>query len=512
MSLEMHAADLLSTRAHLTPDRVALVELHTGQRYTYAELNARASRIANALRGLGVEQGDRVSILAQNSVVYSDLLFGLAKVGAIFTPLNWRLVARELAYIVNDAAPKVLIVGPEYTSVLAAMRPEIDVPHILSLEGAAIEGAPAYEDLLAAASEAEPPRPPLAAEDTLAILYTSGTTGRPKGALIPHRQVLWNCVNTAVSWGLTETDVAPIFTPMFHAGGLFIFLTPLVYLGGRVVVARSFDTDATLRAIQDEGCTAVLGVPTLFQMWRNSPIFPEVDLSRVRFFISGGAPCPPALIESWREAKGVPFRQGYGLTEVGVNCFTMTDDEAARKIGSVGKPIFHSKMRLVDSDGQDVAVGEPGELWIWGPHVCTGYWRNPDATREALRDGWFRTGDIARMDADGCYTIIGRAKDMIISGGENVYAAEVETVFRQHAAVQDAALIGMPDEQWGEVGLMIVVLRPGRSVSEAALKQFCEGRLARYKIPKKIVFAEALPYSPYGKVVKADLRKQYLGE
>ncbi|GAB4576040.1 MAG: long-chain fatty acid--CoA ligase [Anaerolineae bacterium] len=510
MSVTMHAADLLSKRAYLTPDREALFEQHTGQRYTYAQLNERASRIANYLRDtLGVEKGDRVSILAHNSVAYLDLFYGLAKIGAIFTPLNWRLVARELSYIVNDSAPKVLICGPEFTDVLAAMRPEIDVAHIMGIEGADVGGGTSYEDALAQASPDEPERPPLEEDDTYAILYTSGTTGRPKGAMIPHRQVLWNCLNTIGSWGLTEDDVSPIFTPLFHAGGLFAFMTPILYIGGRIVLARQFDVEESLRTIEQERCTVILGVPTLFQMWRNSPAYAAADFSHVHFFISGGAPCPPELINAWREEKGVVFRQGYGLTEVGANCFSMTNEESMRKVGSVGKPIFHSKMRLVDEQGHDVPVGEPGELVIWGPHVCTGYWRLPDATREVLKDGWFHTGDIARMDEDGFYYIIGRAKDMIISGGENVYAAEVEAVFRQHVAVEDAALIGVPDEKWGEIGLMVVVLKPGMAVSEGALKQFCEGRLARYKIPKRIEFAESLPYSPYGKVIKAELRKRY---
>jgi fatty-acyl-CoA synthase len=507
----MHAAYLLSKRAHLTPDREALTALDAGQRYTYAELNARANRLANWMRGLGVEKGDRVSILAHNSVVYLDLFYGLAKIGAIFAPLNWRLVARELSYIVNDCEPQVLLCGPEFTATLAEMRPEIAVPHFVAVEGAEIEGARVYEDELARASAAEPERPPLGADDTYAILYTSGTTGQPKGAMIPHRQILWNCINTVISWGLTEKDVSPVFTPLFHAGGLFAFLTPLLYAGGRILLARGFDLDQTLRAIVDEKCTVILGVPTIFQMWMNAPGFAAADFSHVRFFISGGAPLPVPLVEAWVKAKGGVFRQGYGLTEVGANCFSMTDEESVSKRGSVGKPIFHSQMRLVDpATGQDVPVGETGELLISGPHVCTGYWRNPEATAKSIVDGWFHTGDMARMDADGFYTIAGRFKDMIISGGENVYAAEVEAVFREHPAVAEAALIGQPDEKWGEVGLMVVVLQKGQSATEEELRAFCGERLARYKIPKRVVFTDALPYSPYGKVMKAELKKRYV--
>jgi fatty-acyl-CoA synthase len=369
----------------------------------------------------------------------------------------------------------------------------------------------AYEEAVAASSDAEPRRPPLSGEDPCCLLYTSGTTGRPKGAVLPHRQVLWNAINTAISWGLGEDDVSIVMTPMFHAGGLFIFLTPLFYVGGKIILARAFDSEATLALIQRERCTVVLGVPTLFQMWLNSPSFAAADFSHVRYFVSGGAPCPVSLIKAWREAKGGYLRQGYGLTEVGVNCFTMTNEESIARIGSVGKPIFHSRMRIVDHEGRDVVQGQTGELLIWGPHVCSGYWQNPEATAKALQDGWFHTGDMARQDNDGYYYLAGRYKDMIISGGENVYAAEVETVFLEHPAVGEAALIGYPDEKWGEVGLMIVVTRPEATATTEELLAFCQGRLARYKIPKRVVFADSLPYSPYGKVIKAELRAKYGG-
>jgi fatty-acyl-CoA synthase len=470
----MHAADLLSKRANLTP-------------------------------------GDRVSILALNCVAYLDLFYGVAKIGAILAPLNWRLVARELSYIVNDCGSKVLFCGPQFTDMLADMRPDIEVEHVVTLDGAEIPGTLSYPKDVMTAADSEPRRPLLKGDDPYCILYTSGTTGKPKGAIIPHRQVLWNCINTTVSWGLNEKDVSPVFTPLFHAGGLFAFMTPLFYIGGRILLANSFNVEDSLRVIQEEKCTVILGVPTLFQTWMDSPNFDEADFSHVHFFISGGAPCPPSLIEAWREAKGVIFRQGYGLTEVGPNCFSMSDEDSVPKTGSVGKPIFHSQMRLVDEAEFDVPIGETGELAIKGPHVCTGYWGNPKATSEALRDGWFYTGDMARMDQDGFFYIAGRFKDMIISGGENVYAAEVEAVFIEHSAVAEAALIGRPHEKWGEVGLMVTVLEKDQTASEEELKEYCRDRLARYKVPKQVVFADGLPHSPYGKVMKAELRKQYLG-
>jgi fatty-acyl-CoA synthase len=292
---------------------------------------------------------------------------------------------------------------------------------------------------------------------------------------------------------------------------LFAFLTPILYVGGRIILARTFDPAASLKWILEEECTVILGVPTLFQMWMDSDYFDDADFSKVHFFISGGAPCPPKLINAWREKKGIIFRQGYGLTEVGPNCFSMTDEDSVPKTGSVGKPVFHSKMRIVDpNSGEEVPVGESGELLIWGPHVCSGYWRNPEATAESIKVGWFHTGDMVHMDKDGFYYIDGRYKDMIKSGGENIYAAEVEAVYKKHPAVKDAALIGKAHEKWGEVGLMFLLLEEGQQVSEAALNDFALESLAKYKIPKEMIFAEDLPYTAYGKVEKAKLREKYL--
>jgi fatty-acyl-CoA synthase len=421
-----HAADLLSNRARLDPDREALLDLHTRQRFTYADLNRRANRLANVMHDeLGIRQGDRVSILAQNSVVYLDLFYGLAKIGAIFAPLNWRLVARELAYIVNDCTPRVLIVGPDYVPVAEELLPQVQVEHVLTVEGAQLDGARSYEDAVLRAPDTEPERPALDSETPYAILYTSGTTGLPKGAVIPHRQILYNCLNTSASWGLSDRDVSPVFTPLFHAGGLFAFLTPIFYLGGRIILGRAFDVQETLRVIIEEKCTVILGVPTIFQMWMDTPGFDDLDFGHVHFFISGGAPCPPTLMQAWRERKGVVFRQGYGLTEVGANCFSMTDEESVPKTGSVGKPIFHSQMRLVDENGHDVPAGETGELLIAGRTSVRLL-----AQRRLPTKCWWMAGSIQAtwpLDEDGS-TIVGRAKDMLISGGENIYAAEVSGI------------------------------------------------------------------------------------
>lgn len=502
--MTVHAGGLLSDRARITPDREALLEVHTGLRLTYAELDGRASRSASYLRErYGVGAGDRVAILAHNGVAHLDLLYGLPGIGAIFAPLNWRLTAEELRYIVGDLDPRVVLYGPEMAEQAAALGAGAAAPPIVPLGE--------YEAGLASASDRQPDRPPLEPDAPLCILYTSGTTGKPKGAMLPHRQVLWNCISTVAAWGLREDDVTPVLTPLFHTGGLFALLAPVLYAGGRVVLARGFDPEESLQLIARERCTVVLGVPTLFRMWTDAPGFASADLSSVRFFISGGAVCPPELMKRWRREKRVAFRQGYGLTEVGPNCFSMTDEQAVRKPGSVGLPTLHLRMRLVDPVSlDDVAEGEPGELWIAGPQVCSGYWRNPEATAEVLVDGWFRTGDTFRRDAEGYHYVVGRYKDMIKSGGENVYAAEVEAVYRDHPAVVDCALIGEPDERWGEVGLLVVAVRRGAGLTEAALMEHGAGRLARFKTPKRMVLVESLPYSSYGKVQKSELRELHL--
>jgi fatty-acyl-CoA synthase len=498
----MHAAHLLSDRALLSPGREALVELASGRRFTYAELDARSNRAAHLLAELGVGRGDRVAVLAHNSAAFVELFFAAGKLGAILVPLNWRLAASELAYVIGDCTPALLVCGAGHEARVDELARFADLPPRLSIDGATLP-APRYEDELAHASAARPDTPPLTGDDPYCILYTSGTTGRPKGAVIAHRQVLWNCISTVASWGLSDRDVSPVFTPLFHAGGLFAFLTPILYAGGRIVLGRAFEGDEDLRTIARERCTVILGVPTMFHMWREGSEYRAADFSSVRFFISGGAPCPAPLLHAWRTEKQVVMRQGYGLTEVGPNCFAMSDTESVTKSGTVGRPVMHLEMKLVGG-------GDTGELALRGPHVCAGYWRRPDATAEVLRDGWFHTGDIARRDEDGFYSIVGRAKDMIISGGENIYAAEVEAVLLDHPAVAEAALVGVPDDRWGEVGVVAVIPKPGTRPSEADLLAFCQARLARYKIPRRVVFVDDFPRTALGKPQKHDIRRHCL--
>jgi fatty-acyl-CoA synthase len=312
-----------------------------------------------------------------------------------------------------------------------------------------------------------------------------------------------------MGWQLREEDVSPIFTPMCHAGGLGVFLTSMFAIGGTVVLHKGFDAREVWKTIEAERCSVVMGVPTIYSMLMDAPEFGTVNLDAVRWFISGGAPLPLYVIDGYQR-RGVTFKQGYGLTEVGVNCFAMTGSESRWKLGSIGKPLMFTEMRLVDQDGQDVSANEVGELWIRGPHVCSGYWNNPEATAASLdKLGWFHTGDLARRDEDGFYYIAGRTKDMLISGGVNIYPAEIEGVLLLHEAVQDAAVVGVAHETWGEVGVAFVVVRPGCNVSGAELGEYLMERLAKYKVPREFVFVESLPRTAYGKVVKRELQERY---
>ena len=517
--IELHA-DLLGERARLTPEKTALVFVRTGERLTYRELDGRAARMARFLSdpagGLGLAKGERAGLLANNSLEFLDVFFGAIKAGVVVVPLGTRLTAREVAHVVRDSGMAALLYAPEHAGTLRALEAEATVPRRVLLApgeragGDDLSWAEAVERYDAAGFE----RVPCAPEELCALLYTSGTTGKPKGVMVPHRMVAWNAIGTALGWQLREEDVSPIFTPLYHAGGLGAFLMPVLAIGGTVVLHAGFDAEEIWRTVAAERCTVVLGVPTIWKLLSEAPAFASADLSSVRWLISGGAPLPLFVIETY-ERRGVAFKQGYGLTEVGVNCFAMTVEEAARKKGSIGKPLMWTEARLADEAGGELPAGEVGELCLRGPHVCLGYWRNPEATRAAVDgEGWFHTGDLARRDADGFYTIAGRRKDMLISGGVNVYPAEIEGELLLCPGVADAAVVGVPHETWGESGVAFVVRQPGpegESLSAPSLALFLEGRLARYKVPREFLFVEALPRTPYGKVVKGELLDRWAG-
>lgn len=469
------------------PNRPALWFRNTW--LTYGELYLRARRAAGALRALGVAKGDRVGLIAWNHPAYLDLLFAGPLLGHILTPFNHRLSLPELKALHAYTEPKVLFYGEGFQEVAQALDPKA-----LPLE-ALLEGEEAPEEVR------------VDLEDPALLLFTGGTTGLPKGALLPYRQLLVNALETAFAWGLSREDRYILATPMFHAA-INALATPLLYLGGQVVVEERFRAEEYLELVRLHRPTLFFLVPTMYQMLLEAQAFAETDFSSVRFAISGGAPCPAPVREAFRE-RGVRFKQGYGLTECGVNCFTFELEEAERYPESVGRPMPHLWARLVREDGKEAGVGEAGELWLSGSVVMKGYFRRPEENeRVFVWDGerlWLRTGDLAYRDEGGRYHIVGRRKEMFISGGENVYPVEVERVLYDHPAVKEAAVVGVPDPRWGEVGAAFVVLR--EPVPAETLRAFLKARLAGYKVPKHLIFLEELPKTGPGKVQKEALKR-----
>ena len=501
-------ADILGERARLTPGAVALVDVASGTRYTYGELDARAQRCASWMRGgLGLGVGDRVGLLAANCVEYVDFIFAAAKSGIILVPLNTRLTSHELGAIARDSGMRALVYEETFATACLELQQDSEIERLIPLRG---DASASYASATGALPDGSFKAERLSPEHVLALLYTSGTTGKPKGVMLPHRMVAWNAYNTVVSWQLRDDDVSPVFTPMYHAGGLAVFLTPLFAIGGRIVLHRQFDAGDVWRSIEAERCTVVLGVPTIWKLLMEDPGFERADLSSVRWLISGGAPLPQFIADTYRR-RGVIFKQGYGLTEVGVNCFAMTPDDSLRKAGSIGKPLMMTEARVAAGDGSEAEAGAVGELWLRGPHVTSGYWNAPELTAASLDDqGWFHTGDVATRDEEGFYYIAGRQKDMFISGGVNVYPAEIEAHLLQLDALADAAVVGVPHPTWGEMGVAFLVARPGvpRPATEAVLA-YLEERLARFKLPRAFRFVPVLPRTASGKVQKAELQRLF---
>ena len=483
--------DFGRTWARHLPDRPALA--FGGHTVTYADLDARADRLAAWLTGpLGLAHGDRVALYAYNHPFFFELLLACLRTGLVLAPINTRLASREVGQLLALAEPGVLFADRRCQAVANEARPA-------GLKTVSVEEAVALE-LPAPPATAKDAWLPAGPEDTACLLFTSGTTGLPKAAELPVRQLFWNALNTQLAWELRRDDVTVLYTPLFHTGAINVLAVPLLHLGGLVVIHDGFDAGAILADSQRFGATVLFGVPTTFQMLDENPAL-EQGFAKVRMVVCGGAPLPVSLIQRYRE-RGITLLQGFGMTEVGPNCFYLPRERAFDKAGSVGRPMPYLQARVMVGD-RPAAVDEVGEICLQGPVVCKGYFRNPEATAKALVDGWFHTGDLAKVDADGFFSIAGRKKDMFISGGENVYPAEIEVALAGHPAVRESAVVAMPDARWGEVGCAFVVA--GSPVAEAELKAFLQARLARYKVPRRFVVKAELPRNSSGKVVKAAL-------
>ena len=471
--MNVHTIDhWIRNTARRTPQRVAIDYL--GREVTYGELDRRSDALAAELLARGLRHGDRVATLTGNSPENVIVFFACAKAGLILLPLNWRLAAPELRFQLEDAEPSVFLVEPEYEALAEATDHDFEL--LAPPDG---DGAPASAEV--------------DGDDPLLLIYTSGTTGRPKGAILTHANCFWTNLSLDLASALTGDDVVLQVLPQFHCGGWNVQPLLAWWKGAKVVLEREFEPARVLSLLAEKRVTSMMGVPAIYLFLSHEPSFADADLSSLRLAVVGGAPMPEELIRVW-QARGIEIVQGYGLTEAAPNVLCLPPEDAIGKMGSAGKPYPYVEVRL----------GEDSELQVRGPNVFPGYWRNPEATAEVLRDGWLRTGDIAEADGDGCYRIRGRLKDMYISGGENVYPAEVEGVLHEHASVAHAAVVGVPDARWGEAGVAFVVAK--EPVGEDTLLDHCRERLARFKVPKRVRFVDALPMSAMNKVLKEELR------
>lgn len=493
-------------RARLTPAQLALIGER--ERLTYGELADRSILWTKVLQTVyGLKKGERVAILSANRSEYMLLFLALARLGVVAVPLNIRLQQGELEYQLNDCEPRLLIVSAQFHTLGKALQASCQIPHLLSMDGGddlpslqeLVQGQAAYQNDIAVDA--------LAADDPFLIMYTSGTTGKPKGAVLTHGNLYWNAMNNLLGLEITSTDRILTILPLFHIGGLGLFALPGFLAGATVVIPDGFTAEKALQIIEEERITIMMGVPTIFQLIRQSSRFADTDLSSLRWFYTGGAPCPLELYQFFWE-RNIPFTQGFGTTETAPSVFLTPRTHMYAKPGTVGKAVMFCEVKAVDTHGEEVPVGEIGELAVRGPHVFKEYWRRPEATAESFHDGWFYTGDLIKIDEEGFVTIMGRKKEMIISGGENIYPLEVEQVLHEHPALADSVVVGVPDPHWGEVPVAVVVRKEGTNCSGQELHQYAQERLAKYKCPKMYHFVSALPTNATGKIDKRLLQQE----
>jgi len=494
--------DLLAKRAELGPDRIAMHDIVRGEQVSYQELNLRAGQTAALLASLGVTQSDRVAILCRNRIEFFELLFACAKLGAILVPLNWRMPGQELAPLLTDCGAGWLIFGAEDRPTAGSVASK--KMSLLDLDDAGDKGFRSCRD----AFEPLEGRLVWLSDETWYLLYTSGTTGMPKAVIQTYGMAMANYINIAQAMGLRADDTSLNYLPLFHTGGINLTTLPALIMGARTLITPGFDLDRTVKLLESGELDTFFAVPAIYQAISLHARFDVLDLSRVRCWGCGGAPMPDKLLQQFA-CRGAMVLNGMGMTETGPTVFLMDETNAAAKIGSVGKPQILASVRLVDQQGVDVQRGETGELWFSGLGITPGYFQNPEATAAALTaDGWLRSGDLGRQDEDGYYYIVGRLKDMYISGGENVYSAEVEGLLGEHPDILEAVVVGVKDEKWGEVGCAYILASPGHSLPAVAdLVTFCRQRMAAYKVPKEFIVVEDFPRTAAGKVQKHLLKR-----
>jgi len=498
--------DWVAHHAKTTPLKVATVDLASGRRHSYAEMHDRVGRIAGFLRAAGVKKGDRVGLIALNSTDILDIIFATWRIGAAHLALNFRLTPAELAFIVADAAPRLIFVDQAFAGLKDALAPQNPDLRWVELDG--VGGDTEFEAAIGAAVPVEAMVGQDPANQAM-LMYSSGTTGRPKGVVISHAMVLAAVMNEAINFEADRNTVSYAVMPLFHIGAMMGFSVPAMFFGATAIVERIFDPGQMIRAISTEefGVTHFLALPAIYNAMRMHPDCAHADFSRIVVAAGGAEPMPEPVLRWWYE-RGVPILEVYGMTETtGLACSLLRED-VPNRIGSAGKPALFTEMKIMKSETEEAAPGEQGEIWMRGANVTTEYWRRPEANAEAFVDGWLRSGDIGRMDEDGYITIEDRIKDMYISGGENVYPAEVESVLYMLPEVAEAAVIGLPDPKWGETGCAVVVLKPGETLDLEAVQHHCRGHLARYKHPSRLEIRKELPRNATGKILKYVLRDE----
>ncbi len=497
----MNSTDWLAKWAYYTPEKLFLREYNRGLEWTYSQFNHCTNTLASRLIAqYGIEKGDRIAVYSKNRAEYVLLFLSCIKIGAILVPLNFRLTPRELNTLISDAEPKLFFFENSYFE---------NVNELSSLKGdcTKLEIESITNFLLEVESASLHPGWPVANEDDVVmILYTAGTTGLSKGVMITHKMLFWNAINTGLRLDITSLDHTQGYAPFFHTGGWNVLFTPFFLHGASHTLLQSFDAELILKLIEKEKSTILFGVPTMLQMMSDLPYFEKADLSSLRYAIVGGAPMPIPLINLWHD-KGVYIRQGYGLTEVGPNCFSLHQKDAIRKKGSIGFPNFFVEAKILSPEGTECGPDEIGELCLKSPVVTPGYWRKEEETKNSIINGFFHTGDLVKKDIEGYYYIVDRKKNMYISGGENVYPAEIEAFLFTNHSIKEVAVIGVPDERWGEVGAAFIVPQKEKELSETAVQEFFHGKMAKYKIPKYIHFIDVLPKTDAGKINKIKLRE-----
>lgn len=494
----MYQTDWTSKWALYSPDKIALKEYETSRTITYSGLNRLGNRLARKLvADFGVEKGCRIAVLAEFSIEYVALFVAAQKAGFVLVPVNYRLAAPEVSHVFADSTPRLVVLEEKFAHLFTENLPlwmcssltEFCNPSVVLPEDSPFPNAELSDD------------------DLIFILYTAGTTGFPKGARYTHKMLFWNSINTAISLIINTESRTVNVMPPFHTGGWNVLLTPFLHHGAYVCMMKKVDPQAILRMLQEERATIFMGVPTICQMMANQPEFEQAHFPDLYYFIVGGEPMPIPLIEKW-DTKGVAIRQGYGMTEVGPNLFSLHQRDAIRKKGSIGRPNFYVQIRIVDESGCDVPTGEEGELWLKGPMVTPGYWENDAGTQSAfsIDKQWFRTGDLVRQDEEQYVYVVDRLKNMLKSGGENIYPAEIERILVQHPAIAEACVVGVPDEKWGEVGRAFLVLKPGTKADTETLQAFCRQHMAKFKVPKYMDFVEELPKNDAGKINRKALK------